>query len=749
MTLRGQLGRLLGRTRRTAPTLSVVVPVHDAADYLDDALASLRAQPLTDLQVVLVDYGSQDGSAQILARAAAADDRLTVLHQPHRGPGAARNLALRHATGRYVTFMDADDLIPPHAYELMVDTLERTGSDFVIGAVRRFHSEREWRPHWVRAAHARPLDGATLETCPDAMLDILACDRLYRREFWDRQVGGFPEGVVYEDHVPMLRAYLHGARFDVLTEVTYLWRQNATGTSQQKADLQNLLDRAQAKDDAWRLLTVEGTELERRLWLARVLDLDLPLYHRLAVDASDEYRDVLRRTVTTYLEPARESGALDRVNAPHTVAAWLVAHGDWEALDRLVAPGAAPVLAVLDGGVARLPARPVATDAPDLPDDLRAVSASESRLSARVLRTRWRPDGSLDVELAARVHGVHVPADDVVCTIVATEPDGRAHRFPASVDPSVRTGGARSPRGTTLGVRAQIDPAAAAQGPTPPDVDLTVEVHVGEWSRTAPLVVAPGSGASHRPSTLRPGTPARVAALTTTKELPDGLGLRFFDAPATLVSAHSTPDGATLEVRATGEPDGVTAVRARSGDVRTPAAPLDGAWRLPPLGDGTWVIEAQVAQRWVRVRADDATAALLVDPLRPGPRSTVRVLVPAPPLLLALGTSPDALLLTCSSDDREHPGKTAVPIAELRARLTRAEEVERNPFDAAPTTALTDPSGTPLAVSPVLAAELPVTIEHDDLTFELHTRRGLAHVTTRRRTPGAPTPGTPPAGTDD
>ena len=80
----------------------------------------------------------------------------------------------------------------------------------MVGAVRRFHSEREWRPHWVRAAHARPMDGATLETCPDAMLDILACDRLYRREFWDRQVGGFPEGVVYEDHVPMLRAYLHG-----------------------------------------------------------------------------------------------------------------------------------------------------------------------------------------------------------------------------------------------------------------------------------------------------------------------------------------------------------------------------------------------------------------------------------------------------------------------------------------------------------------------------------------------------------
>ena len=52
-------------------------------------------------------------------------------------------------------------------------------------------------------------------------------------------------------------------------------------------------------------------------------------------------------------------------------------------------------------------------------------------------------------------------------------------------------------------------------------------------------------------------------------------------------------------------------------------------------------------------------------------------------------------------------------------------------------------------LSPVLAAELPVTIEHDDLTFELHTRRGLAHVTTRRRIPATSIPATPTAGTDD
>lgn len=732
MAVLGRLTRLLGRSGPSQPTLSIVVPFYDAEAFFEEALSSLRTQTLSDIQVVLVDDGSTDGSARIAAAAATADPRIVVVRQPHRGPGAARNAGLGRATGRYVTFMDADDVVPVDAYEKMVRSLERSGSDFVIGVVRRFHAARTWTPGWVRTAHTSPAEGATLETFPDAILDILACNRLYRRDFWDRHVGGFPEGVVYEDHVPMLRAFLHGARFDILTDTTYLWRQNVSGTSQQKADLRNLTDRVHAKAEAWRLLTDEATSHEKALWLSRVLDLDLPLFHPLALDASDEYRDILRQTVAAYLELARSSGALERVSGPHRLAAWYVAHGDWEALTRLREAADGPVLAHLDDGRPLLPQHPFPSRAPCLPDEMREVGAHESRLTVRLLRARWTADGALDVELVSRLHGVHVEPADATCTVIARAADRGAWRNKASIDETVRLSSARPPRGTVLGLRASIAlPAPASTRDAPPAVDLVVEVRAGAFVRSAPVVVAAGSAAAARPSTLRPGPPVHVAALTTAgEEQAGGTGLRFVLAPVVLVSAAQHGGQVVIQVRSTA--GHVTGLRARDGQRHT-LAEADGAgWRLPVPASGSWLIEAQTDGRWVRVRADDATTRALRPPFRPGPRSTVRISASGAPALVAARMTAAGLVLEVLSPAGQPEPDVLVPADRLLTELLRAESVERNPRDAAPTIALEDGVGRALAVGPPLAQELPVVTSHAGLTCEIVVRRGTAQAVVRR-----------------
>jgi len=71
-----------------------------------------------------------------LARArAAADPRFTLLQTPNGGPGRARNLGVERATGEFLAFVDGDDMLPPHAYETLLHTLESSGSHFVSGAV--------------------------------------------------------------------------------------------------------------------------------------------------------------------------------------------------------------------------------------------------------------------------------------------------------------------------------------------------------------------------------------------------------------------------------------------------------------------------------------------------------------------------------------------------------------------------------------------------------------------------------------
>lgn len=97
--------------------VSIVVPCYNAARYIDDAIASLRAQTYDALEILAVDDGSTDGTQACLERHAATDSRIRVFAQSNAGPSAARNTAIRRLTGEYICFLDADDAFLPHKVE--------------------------------------------------------------------------------------------------------------------------------------------------------------------------------------------------------------------------------------------------------------------------------------------------------------------------------------------------------------------------------------------------------------------------------------------------------------------------------------------------------------------------------------------------------------------------------------------------------------------------------------------------------
>ena len=92
-----------------SPIFSIILPVFNAAQTLERTLESLQGQMLRDFELILVDDGSTDGSSQIAERFAATDARIRVFRKANGGVASARNEALRHVRGRYVTFCDADD----------------------------------------------------------------------------------------------------------------------------------------------------------------------------------------------------------------------------------------------------------------------------------------------------------------------------------------------------------------------------------------------------------------------------------------------------------------------------------------------------------------------------------------------------------------------------------------------------------------------------------------------------------------
>ena len=106
----------------------MIVPVYNVGAYLQQCLQSIASQSYAHLEVIVVDDGSTDDSGKIADEWASHDNRFRVVHQPNGGLSAARNTALDHATGRYVTFVDSDDFIAPQYVEVLCQLIRESGA---------------------------------------------------------------------------------------------------------------------------------------------------------------------------------------------------------------------------------------------------------------------------------------------------------------------------------------------------------------------------------------------------------------------------------------------------------------------------------------------------------------------------------------------------------------------------------------------------------------------------------------------
>ena len=100
-----------------APDISVIVPVYNTESYLKKCIENIINQTFRNIEIILVDDGSTDTSAEILADYALRDNRIIVIHQENQGLSAARNAGMRSAKGEYIMFVDSDDWIDVNTCE--------------------------------------------------------------------------------------------------------------------------------------------------------------------------------------------------------------------------------------------------------------------------------------------------------------------------------------------------------------------------------------------------------------------------------------------------------------------------------------------------------------------------------------------------------------------------------------------------------------------------------------------------------
>lgn len=117
------------------PTLSVIVPVYNAEKYIETCAFSLLSQTLSNLELILVNDGSADGSAALCRKIAESDGRVRVIEKENGGVSSARNAGLAAAIGEWIGFVDADDTVEPDAFEYLIDGARRHRADVAQCAV--------------------------------------------------------------------------------------------------------------------------------------------------------------------------------------------------------------------------------------------------------------------------------------------------------------------------------------------------------------------------------------------------------------------------------------------------------------------------------------------------------------------------------------------------------------------------------------------------------------------------------------
>jgi len=208
------------------PCVSIIVPVYNAEATLRRCVESVLSQEYTDLELILADDGSRDGSGGLCDDFAQADSRVRVLHKENSGVSDTRNQALDMARGRYLQFLDADDWITPNATKLLVRTAEENQCDLVVSDFYRVVGDRvsskgdiEDNGPLTREEYAAHM----MENPADFYYGVL-WNKLYRRDIVEEHhLRMDPEVSWCEDFLFNLEYIRHARRFFALQVPVYYY----------------------------------------------------------------------------------------------------------------------------------------------------------------------------------------------------------------------------------------------------------------------------------------------------------------------------------------------------------------------------------------------------------------------------------------------------------------------------------------------------------------------------------------------
>ena len=188
------------------PLVSIIVPVYNVEQYLDACMESICNQTYSNLEIIMVDDGARDSSGDMCDIWADKDDRIAVIHKKNGGLSDARNVGLNIAKGKYVMFVDSDDILSLDIVEYLLDLItENKAGISICDPVHCYpHCKVEYVDESKKIVY-RNVSKAVSEMLYQTSFLVSACGKLYDFKCFDKI--RFPKGVLFEDSAVMYRIF--------------------------------------------------------------------------------------------------------------------------------------------------------------------------------------------------------------------------------------------------------------------------------------------------------------------------------------------------------------------------------------------------------------------------------------------------------------------------------------------------------------------------------------------------------------
>lgn len=263
------------------PLISVVVPIYNTSKHLPRCLNSIINQTYKNLEIICINDGSTDNSANVLKQYAKKDPRIKIITQKNQGLSAARNTGLKHTTGEFVTFIDSDDEIAPQMVKELLTAILKTNSDITICSFKETYPNGKTKsfPH-IPSQKSYSKESALKAMLKEENFNLTATMKLYKTNIIKNLK--FPIGKLHEDVSFTYRAIMCAKKITFIPKDYYIYHHNNNSIvskfNDQKFNLIELTDKM-CDDISQKFPNLINVTNERRMRARFSVLRQIPLTH--------------------------------------------------------------------------------------------------------------------------------------------------------------------------------------------------------------------------------------------------------------------------------------------------------------------------------------------------------------------------------------------------------------------------------------------------------------------------------------